>query len=110
MLGDSEPPPNNYLVHLLAAITALAGSVVFMFKMLLSSKEQHIKDVLTANTEHIKELQTGLAKLETKLEMCEHKHTEAEGEYRQLWWALEKKLGQSRHDVKREMTDSGEKT
>lgn len=97
MLADGEPSgPENIVWQMIAAITALSGAVVFMFKALLTGKDQHITS-----------LENKVNALDIKLVECEKKHDASEHEMRQMWYVIGKKFDATPDELKKQANDSG---
>ena len=102
----SQPEHGSYIFQLLAAIGALVGAVVFMFKALLSSKDQHLQSLVEHHSVQNNEHRETIGHLESKLDQCEQKHDESEKEMHDLWWTLAKKFETTPEKLRKAADDS----
>ena len=96
----------KYVWQLLAAIGALSGAVVFMFKALLSSKDQHLQSVVAHHSVQINEHRETIGHLESKLDQCEQKHDASEKEMHDMWWTMAKKFDTTPEKLRKAADDS----
>ena len=103
---DEPSGIEKYVWQLLGAIAALSGAVVFMFKALLSSKDQHLQSVVAQHSVQIAANYETIEHLEAKLDKCQQKHEESEKEMHDLWWTLAKKFETTPEKLRKAADDS----
>ena len=103
---DEQSGLKEYVWQLLGAIGVLSGAVVFMFKALLSSKDQHLQSVVAQHGCQIAEHKETIERLETKLDQCEQKHEASEKETHDLWWTIAKKFETTPEKLRKAADDS----